>query len=248
MLITQHASYANTYTWLDTHFIERAFLDVALKNEYSVGDKPLVKWSAPLSIWVDHQVGDKALHDELTDAHISHLAKITGHPIQRVSDRKQANVIWVFTQTSEWLNVIERELGKSALKNSHGAVCKAGYRTTASGVITSGSVIIPVDQARSPGKLIACIVEEITQIMGLPNDAESAYPSIFNDKTPEDLLSPLDVVLLKLLYEPSLKQGMDNEQVRSQIRVLLRGYEKNGTLSNAVSIARSGELYKLLGY
>lgn len=241
-------AYDTQQTWLDTQFVERAFLDVALKNEYSAGDKPLVKWDTPVRIWVQHKVGDQALHDELTDAHIKHLSEITGHPITRVSSREQANVIWVFSRESEWRKDIEQEIGSYALKNTFGAICKAGYRVTSHGIITSATVIIPVDQAREHGKLLACIVEEITQVLGLPNDAETAFPSIFNDQTPEDLLSPLDIVLLKLLYEPELKSGLSRQQVQPIVRKLLNQYEKNGILKDAVSIAKSGELYQLIGY
>lgn len=245
---SQASAYDVPQTWLDPKFVEQAFLDVALKNEYSAGDKPLIKWNTPIRIWVNHKVGDRDLHDELTNAHIAHLTKITGHPILRVSAREQANVIWVFSQESEWRNDIEKEIGRFALSNTFGAICKAGYKATSSGTITSASVIIPVDQAREHGKLLACIVEEITQVMGLPNDTESAYPSIFNDQTPEDLLSPLDVILLKLLYSPQLKPGLSRAQAQPIVRQLLNQYKKDGTLKRAVSVAKSGELYQLIGY
>ena len=241
-------AYANQQTWLDTKFVENAFINVALRNEYSAGNKPLVKWNQPIRIWVDHKVPDRELHDELTNAHIRHLQEITGHPISRVSSRQQANIIWIFTQESQWRKDIERELGTPALDNVYGAICKAGYRIGRDGAMSGAAIIIPVDQAREHGKLLACIIEEITQVLGLPNDSESAYPSIFNDQTPEDLLSPLDVVLLKLLYEPELKVGMSEQQVKPIVAKILRSYKKNGTLKRAVSVAKSGELFQLIGY
>jgi len=240
--------YSNQQTWFDTRFVENAFINVAMRNEYSAGKKPLVKWTKPIKIWVEHKVPDRELHDELTNAHIRHLQAITGHSIRRVSSRDQANIIWIFTQQSQWRKDIERELGKAALDNVYGAICKAGYRLNPDSSMSGAAVIIPVDQAREHGKLLACIVEEITQVLGLPNDSESAYPSIFNDQTPEDLLSPLDVVLLKLLYEPELKAGMSEQEAKPIIADILRRYKKNGTLERAVSVAKSGELFQLIGY
>ncbi|KIE20012.1 hypothetical protein SE23_13795 [Vibrio sinaloensis] len=243
-----YANYPQNRTWLDPEFVERAFVDVALKREYNSGNWQLVKWNQPIKIWVNHQVGDQELHDLLTSAHLTHLSQLTGVPITRVNTRSQANVIWIFTRESQWRKEVEKELGKSALNNMHGAICKAGYRLDSrSGAITSAAIIIPVDQARNHGKLLACIVEEVTQVMGLPNDAESAFPSIFNDETPEDLLSPLDVVLLQLLYEPELTVGMNAEQVRPIVRKILRRYQKQGVLDKAVATANSGELYQLVG-
>jgi hypothetical protein len=87
------------------------------------------------------------------------------------------------------------------------------------------------------------VVEEVTQVMGLPNDSEKAYPSIFNDKTPDDLLSPLDVILLKLLYEPELKTGMSEQQVRPIVKTILKRYKKDGVLAQAVRMSHSSELY-----
>ena len=81
----------NQMTWLDPQFIETAFINVALRNEYSSGQKPLVKWRQPVKVWVEHKVGDQALHDQLTNAHIHHLEQITGHMIRRVSSPDQAN-------------------------------------------------------------------------------------------------------------------------------------------------------------
>ncbi|MFM2589577.1 DUF2927 domain-containing protein [Vibrio sp. TBV020] len=241
-------TYSSQLTWLDPNFVAQAFVEVALRNEYSSGQKPLVKWQEPVKVWIKHDVTDEELHDQLTNAHLRHLSSITGHPIKRVSSRKQANIVWIYTTDAKWEKHIEREMGKASLKNTRDAICKAGYRVASNSAITSASIVIPIDRARVHGKLVACIVEEITQTLGLPNDSDSAYPSIFNDNTPEDLLSPLDVVLLKLLYEPELKVGMTEKQVKPIIKRLLKQYQNNGTLDKAVSVAKGGELFQLVGY
>ncbi|MDN3609709.1 DUF2927 domain-containing protein [Vibrio ostreicida] len=250
ILNTQYCfAYTTVKTWLDPDFVRQAFLDVALKNEYSHGNKPLVKWTQPIKIWVEHKVADQSLHDELTNAHIRDLSAITNHSIERVTSRNQANIVWIYTRESDWMADIQREIGKSAVQNAQGALCKAGYRINATThAIDSAAIIIPVDQAREHGKLLACIVEEITQVMGLPNDTETAYPSIFNDETPEDLLSPLDVVLLQMLYEPSLKPGMGKAQVKEATEAILKRYQRQGVLKQAVAVSKSTELFQLTGY
>lgn len=241
-------AYSSQQTWLEPDFVARAFIDVALRNEYSSGQKPLVKWQEPIRVWVKHDVADRELHDELTNAHLRHLSSITGLTIKRVSSRKEANIVWIYSNDAKWEKEIEREMGKSSLKHVRDAICKAGYRIGNNSAIVSASIVIPVDRARMHGKLIACVVEEITQTLGLPNDSDSAFPSIFNDNTPEDLLSPLDVVLLKLLYEPELKVGMTERQVTPIVKRLLKRYQQDGTLDKAVSVAKSGELFQLIGY
>ena len=91
-------------------------------------------------------------------------------------------------------------------------------------------------------------MEEITQVLGLPNDSNKAYPSIFNDHTPEDLLSPLDVVLFQLLYESELKPGITTAQVKPIVRKVLKRYQEAGVLKRAPKTAQQAPLYQLIGY
>ncbi|MCG9641769.1 DUF2927 domain-containing protein [Vibrio sp. Isolate34] len=235
-------------TWLDKSFVETAFYNVALQHEYSSGNKPLAKWKQPIKIWVDHRVGDKELHQELTELHIQHLSEVTQHPIKIVNKESEANVKWIYTRQSKWVAESKSILKLKSTQHLNSAICTAGYRTNSKGEIVYAGVVIPVDQARSRGKLVACIVEEITQVLGLPNDSDKAYPSIFNDHTPEDLLSPLDVVLLKLLYEPELKAGMTKAQVKPVVKKILKKYSEAGVLQQASKAAQQAPLYQLIGY
>lgn len=235
-------------TWLDKVFIETAFYNVALQHEYSSGTKPLAKWQQPIKIWIDHRVGDKELHQELAELHIQHLAQVTQHPISLVDKESEANVKWIYTRQSKWISESTRVLNLKSIEHLNSAICTAGYRTNAKGEIVYAGIIIPVDQARSRGKLVACIVEEITQVLGLPNDSDTAYPSIFNDHTPEDLLSPLDVVLLQLLYEPELKPGMTKAQVKPIVQKILKRYQETGVLRRAPNTTQQAPLYQLIGY
>ncbi len=235
-------------TWLDRAFIETAFYNVALQHEYSSGTKPLAKWQQPIKIWIDHRVGDQELHQELAELHIQHLGQVTQHPISLVNKESEANIKWIYTRQSKWISESKRVLNLKSTEHLNSAICTAGYRTNAKGEIVYAGIIIPVDQARSRGKLVACIVEEITQVLGLPNDSDKAYPSIFNDHTPEDLLSPLDVVLLQLLYEPELKPGMTKEQVKPIVRKILKRYQETGVLKQAPNTAQQAPLYQLIGY
>jgi len=184
----------------------------------------------------------------LTRMHLDHLAQITGHSIAIEPNAKRANLKVVFTQESRYRQDIQTYLSKAALAQANSSVCMASIRTNKQHAITQGIVIIPVDQAQRHRKLVTCIVEEITQVMGLPNDTESVYPSIFNDKTPDDLLTGLDGLLLKLLYHPKLKAGMREQQIRPILQSVLNQWAIDGTIENANTTMRQGALYPLLGY
>ncbi|MCP3128589.1 DUF2927 domain-containing protein [Shewanella sp. KJ2020] len=234
--------------WKNTDYIIQAFGEVALNNEYDNAKHGVRKWRMPIRVFIEHQVGDRALHTQLVQMHLAHLAKITGHDIQWTNTPSEANIHLVFTRQSQWASEVERLMGPSAAKNLHGSVCIGTFALNRQHDIARAWIIIPVDQAKMHGKLVACVVEEITQVLGLPNDSEKVFPSIFNDKTPQDLLTGLDFILLKLLYSPSISAGMTADEVKQPLLTLIAKWLRDGTVANADKSVRQGELYPLLGY
>ncbi|MBD1556980.1 DUF2927 domain-containing protein [Vibrio sp. S9_S30] len=234
--------------WLDTAYLEEAFYEIALKNEYDTEKQSIRKWRKPIKIFLEHKVPDEDVHTELVQMHIKHLSYLTNLPISLTTKVEEANIVWVFTRLSAWEDDIARVLGKSSLQHASNAICIANFKTDEDGELIGGGIIIPVDQAREKGKLLGCIVEEITQLLGLPNDSDKVYPSIFNDKSPEDLLSPLDGLLLKILYHPNLKAGMNRDEAEPIVKQIIADFKNDGTLENAIREVRKGELYPLMGY
>jgi hypothetical protein len=60
----------------------------------------------------------------------------------------------------------------------------------------------------------SCYHEEMAQGLGLANDSPHARPSIFNDDDEFALLTTHDEMLLKMLYDPSLRPGMTPDEAR----------------------------------
>jgi len=175
------------------------------------------KWTQPIHYFFEHHSADNELHEKLTQLHLQHLSDITGVSIEQVTLKNDANLIIIFSNES----LLEQEIQQAfhihdQIKQrffSQKSVCLAHFSIYPDNSIRQASVIIPVDRARAHAKLLSCIVEELTQIMGLPNDSEKVFPSIFNDKSYNDLLTGLDYLLLKLLYNPRIKPGMAQQQV-----------------------------------
>lgn len=244
-LSVSHSSAAVTQPWQENAFITNSFYEIALGSEY--GGAPLLvrKWTKPVKIYVEHQVGDKALHDELLDAQISDLRKITGLKISRVRSKKQANVRYYFTSQKKLPDLVRSTSGKSSVKHLRTAVCLATMRASSDGSIHSAAVYIPVNQARMHAKLVSCIIEEITQVMGLPRDSDEVFPSIFNDHTPNQTLTGLDVVLLKILYNNQIKAGMNKKKLRPVLKRVINSMRAKGEIDNATAVSRS---LSLCGY
>jgi hypothetical protein len=70
---------------------------------------------------------------------------------------------------------------------------------------------------------LACMHEEIAQALGLPNDSGLARPSIFNDDEEFALLTRQDELMLRMLYNPALRNGMTEAEARPIIEGLARG-------------------------
>lgn len=65
-----------------------------------------------------------------------------------------------------------------------------------------------------------CLLEEMTQMMGLPNDSDRVSPSMFNDSERHMALTPGDVALVKALYDPALKPGTPRAETLTFVRAL----------------------------
>lgn len=73
-----------------------------------------------------------------------------------------------------------------------------------------------------------CLLEELAQSLGLPNDDDRVAPSLFNDSF--KLMSPsmIDRVLLRLLYDPRMRPGMPRAQALVLVRQVLTELNPGG--------------------
>ncbi len=230
---------AATHDWQKTAFIINSFNEVALGSEYGSAALTVRKWNKPIRIYVEHQVKDSQLHDELLNAHISDLQNITKLDIKRVSNSRQANIRYYFTSQKKLPALVKSVSGKSSVKYLRNSVCMATMRANHSGSISSAVVYIPVDQARMHAKLVSCIVEELTQVLGLPRDSDEVFPSIFNDHSFNDGLTGLDIVLLKILYHRQIKSGMRQGKLRPVLTHIINKMRNKGEINRSAKLART---------
>lgn len=208
---------------LDT--LLRDFEIVVFNAEYEQAmDGRLHKWTRPIRVYLDARAGDPALYRRLTAEHLALLERLTGLEIGLVGDRDTANVVIVFDRSADLIASTTRyapNLDRDKVMLSD-ALCFGQYSHTAAGEIVRGVIGIPTDRAASAGKLPACIVEETTQVLGLPNDSDEVNPSIFNDMSVLDELSAHDRVLVELLYDPRLPVGATRDEALATAREILR--------------------------
>lgn len=202
----------------------RDFDLVAFHNEHSSGiARYLRKWVIPIRIYLDSRAGDAREQRRLTKRHVRHLAKLTGHDIRVVEEPAGANVVAVFENEGGLSRVFQDYFPDApemeALMNK--SVCLGRYTANGRSEIVGAVVIIPPDKAASRGKLLHCIIEELTQTLGLPNDSDEVAPSIFNDRSDYRDLTGHDMILVRLLYDRRLYPGMERQEALRVARKIL---------------------------
>lgn len=233
LLLTSHAVHA-TERWQNDSYLVESFMAIAMEREYGEARQPrFTRWQQPIRLQLINESGDKPLQAEVVKVQATHLAHITGHPINLVNSKP--NLTLIMTDYSRMKSWATRTMGADpsvavALKEG---LCLANYATNGKQEINRATIIIPVDYSRAKGRFLDCVVEELTQVMGLPNDSDRVFPSIFNDNSIDSFLTGLDYVLLKMAYHPSLKPGMSRDEIRAALPVALADLRARGEIREA---------------
>jgi len=231
--------------WQHTRYIENSFVTIALGREHGRAKGRLNKWVSAIRFSISDYTADNELHQQMTSQHLSHLASITGLDITPSQPPERANLQIIFASENALDTLLQSDFAitNPSLRDqlSRNGVCFAWLPVTES-AISQAKVIIPVDRARAHGKLMACVVEELTQALGLANDSDTVFPSIFNDHSHNDFLTGLDFVLLKLMYHPAFQPGMTEKQVRQMIRHLLAQPDFQSLIDNAERMVKVDSL------
>jgi uncharacterized protein YjiS (DUF1127 family) len=236
--------------WQSPGYLLKSFIEIAMFNEYSNAPAGIRKWTLPINYFFVHRVGDQALHERLARMHLEQLSDITGLSIKPAQARKSANLLIIFSTEAQLRGELLSDFGIRSRQQREAlfrrSVCLGHFALANDASIARAVVIIPVDRASAHAKLVDCIVEETTQILGLPNDSEKVFPSIFNDKSVDSLLSGLDYLLLKMLYDPRIKAGMNLQQAAPVLKTIIDEFERDQLIRTAEAKVRTGRLYEML--
>ena len=226
----------------DTPFTDtqlaRNFVRIALFEEY-VDDgtalrarataSNLSRWDVPVRMSVEfgdtvpkaQHAGDRAEVAKYADR----LARLTGHPITASEINPNFHVLF--------LNEDDRLKSEARLRQIVPGISPSSMRAilglpanqlciviafSAAGQSTY-SKAIAVIRGEHPDLLRkSCIHEELAQGLGLPNDSLAARPSIFNDDEEFGFLTTHDEMLLKILYDSRLRNGMEPAEAAPIVR------------------------------
>ncbi|MBT5413409.1 MAG: DUF2927 domain-containing protein [Rhodospirillaceae bacterium] len=207
------------------------FETVAFGREFATTSDHLIKWTEPVRIQlIGDDIADR--HRARIVAHLADLAAITGHPIGLIEGAGEANVLLLVTPRRQFVPILteaigRREVAERIVRSMTGNACIGSLGSGESGEIDAAVVLIPNDEYNDL-LMRACIVEELTQLLGLLNDSDEIAPSIFNDRSRFVDLTEHDRLLLRILYAPELRPGMSPEAARAAAMTALARLRPEG--------------------
>jgi len=227
----------------DTPFTDRMladnFIRIALYDEYSREGGAFVqrettsqlrRWAEPVrvglyfgaSVPAERQATDRAR----VASYLARLSQLSGHPIA-LSDTPN---FWLYIVNEDERAALAPQI-RAALPGVSAADIKGitemprstyclVYAMTERGSAAYGRAFAVV-RAEHPDLLrLSCIHEEVAQGLGLANDSPRARPSIFNDDEEFALLTVQDELMLRILYDPTLRPGMTEAEARPIVQTL----------------------------
>ena len=189
--------------------------------------RELTRWEVPLRIAL---IGDvKERYIGYATEHIEEMAAISGRPVG-LAGSDDANIVVIFSPEPFeqalttyrdyyrpfFISDVSMERITTAMKPEATCFGHIVIDDNRPSEVIGAVILIPTDLGRFVVR--SCIIEELTQAMGLFNDSDDIEPSIFNDSSPSMALTDHDRILLQLLYDERLRPGMSWEEAEPIVR------------------------------
>ena len=209
------------FTEYDTEMVNY-FNEVALNTEYDSNPKRIIKWTEPMKLFI---IKEKDLSYEVTLVKktvekINNLTKDEFH-IQLIDDPKKANA-FIILRERERLEPLMPDLFENIETEING-IADIGFDTETFH-ISDARIFIDILQPKE--SIETTIVEEITQSIGLMNDSEKYSNSVFYQNKLDSIItveySKMDKEIIKMLYHPKMKPGLDFKNAKEVIKQILK--------------------------
>jgi AcrR family transcriptional regulator len=195
-------------------------LEIVFGSEFVGEESDVVRrWSGPMRVAI--YARDAGRYRPLVLPHLEHLRRVTGLDIRLVdgADAGQNAYVFVFGREQFYAHA-QQHLGPGKNPRTNRFLACFGY-FHANGRRDIDEITAVIPSFISDEEVRACVVEEITQAIGLPNDSDSANPSIFNDDDMYRDLTWQDELFLRVLYDPRVRSGMSRAEFEPLARQIL---------------------------
>ena len=207
------------------------FADVVFGVEYATltqASGVVAKWPGPV-VGINVQGRQSPHLIKLASKHIHGLAKLTGLKFRTLKPFETIpSIDLVFLKRAEMGNIggpnIDPKVVESMASDPSMVCYFLTWRNPPERIIKA---LVVVNVEKDPVRIDACLLEELTQVMGLPNDVQAYWPSMFNPNDTMTERSKWDALYIKTLYDARIKPGMTQAQTLDQVRPIFAGALSN---------------------
>ena len=206
--------------------IVRLFETVVFGSEYDpkLASTVIVKWQSPVRLAIKGKPGER--HLEFLGKHAATLSGLTGLPIELAKPGEAANVTVAFVPRAQMskIQILDEPQKMAERQKMIERLAAPGgcyFISWQKGGLIVGGVIV-VNTERDMARINHCLLEELTQTLGFPNDTDILRPSIFSDNDHLHALSRPDEIVLRTLYDPRLKPGMPKAEALKIAPTIIR--------------------------
>ncbi len=199
------------------------FKEVALNSEFDDSPLKTIKWKRPMYLFIykDKEYVHQIKVIKKTVNKINELAE-DGFKIELTDDKLKSNTILYLCGKDKAVGLdsilfegIDEDFAGLAYVESDWE----DYR------ITNAKIFIDIEESLEVQE--STILEEMTQSIGLMNDSERYSNSIFYQHQIEDNIinneySKMDKDIIRLLYHPKMKPGLNSKQCEKVIKKILK--------------------------
>lgn len=188
---------------------------VTFGSEFASTKAPRIlrKWRGPtIKYKLLGIAGEADYYREVVERHAEALRTYTGVTYTEIpGDAEGEDLIFVFANRKT-MKIAGRliESNERVLREVARANCYFLSYHNPDGQIFKGLIAVNSDLDRL--KVEHCLLEEMAQSLGLPNDSRLVSPSIFNDRENHMTLTMIDKVLLRTLYDTRVRTGVSRPQ------------------------------------
>ncbi|MGD1925101.1 MAG: DUF2927 domain-containing protein [Paracoccaceae bacterium] len=94
-----------------------------------------------------------------------------------------------------------------------------------------GAMSVFIPDTAPPYAVRTCLIEEVSQALGLANDLNGLGSSIFNDDGAHIWPTELDHLMLRVLYTPEMRTGLNRRTAHSQAKSILDRINPQGLVA-----------------
>lgn len=176
----------------------------------------------------------KKRHFDFVQRHLSSLSRLTGIPTEEAgASRSRVNMVINFVPRFQMDNPKLANVDPRLLKRvaAHGGCYFLSWPDAETGNRIVKAVIV-VNAELSMARKDHCVLEELTQSLGFPNDAPARWPSIFSDNrsvSNQDrvrALSRVDRIIIRTLYDRRMTPGMARAEALRAARTLIGEFDQ----------------------